>query len=249
MSSIRSNINPEALHHAYVLAHGQTPREEIEKELFDYVEETFGMRTVGNSNIFRRVYENLGVDEVKELLSFASYVAMADESANEKNVLKNKLGKVASISVRGITHGAQNALLKMLEDPVGKTTFFVLIPSRASLLPTFLSRVMLIDVSEGNASGKENKKADKDALVFLSASTPKRLDMVKAIVDEENKDLSQGFILNIEDAIYSLMPKIKDQQKAQILQTLQSVDEYKHDTSASLKMMLEYLALNLPVLE
>lgn len=246
MFSIHSHINPNALHHAYVLAHGQIPREEIEKELFEYIEEAFGIRTAGNPNIFRRTYENLGVDDVKELLTFASYMAVTDDSNTEQ-----KINKVASISVQGITHAAQNALLKMLEDPIGKTTFFVLIPSRASLLPTFLSRVMLIDASEGSGKGSRaiKKRSNADAVEFLSAPIAKRLDMVKSIIDEEDKDLSLTFIINIEDAAYEQLENASPSDKLHFLQTIQTVDEYKHDTSVSLKMMLEYLALNLPVLK
>ena len=99
--------------------------------------------------------------------------------------------------MNGITVEAQNALLKLLEEPPVYAHFFLIIPSAHLLLPTVKSRLSMIrNTSWG---GKDTSKTStivdysdsevmKQAEAFLKAPTAKRLEIIKSLMDSITKE-------------------------------------------------------------
>lgn len=93
-------------------------------------------------------------------------------------------GKQAGHQVIIIDHAesmsieAQNALLKLLEEPRAHITFILTAPSQEALLPTILSRLQTVDilpVSAAVLASLANKKTDQQVLAqmtFVAAGRP-----------------------------------------------------------------------------
>ena len=74
------------------------------------------------------------------------------------------------VSAPGISHQAQNALLKMLEDAQDGVSFFFCLPSGTEVLDTLLSRCYLVE---------EKEQGTKDT--FSTATVKKRLELIDEI--------------------------------------------------------------------
>ena len=85
--------------------------------------------------------------------------------------------KVLIIAASRAYHEAQNALLKIFEEPTADTHFFLVMPSSEGLLPTLKSRLYIVEGESGN-------RGEAEAKGFLSATKPKRLEIVKKMTDE-----------------------------------------------------------------
>lgn len=149
--------------------------------------------------------------------------------------------KIALISFHTATLPAQNAMLKILEEPRGDMRFILLTTNKDNLIDTILSRVQ-------HVQGVSGKKHNTDAEVFLAsgATTRMRLPFITemlARVDEEgrkDREAIKGFILQLVESLRERHVKAN-----YILETLE-VASYASDPSASGKALLEYLALLLP---
>jgi hypothetical protein len=132
--------------------------------------------------------------------------------------------------------------LKLLEEPALYAHFFFIVPSAHLLLPTVKSRMLVVDfdrASSKKASNLENAKR------FLEAPLPKRLEIVKKLVDDISKEkkVKQDAIdlLNeIESIVYD-EKGVKGNEG--IFESLGIARKYLGDRAPSVKMLLEYVAL------
>ena len=143
-------IVQEPQHHAYVVF-GYTPGELC-------AERSEGLFVIETE-------KGLGVDEVREL---QQYAFQSDEARERKIVL----------GASGITHQAQNALLKVMEEVAGSTYFFLCLPQGTDVLGTLLSRCYIIDRDGVGAEGQSEQFAE-----FISASAKERLAKLDAMWD------------------------------------------------------------------
>jgi DNA polymerase III gamma/tau subunit len=149
--------------------------------------------------------------------------------------------KIALISFHSASLPAQNALLKVLEEPRGGMRFILLTTNKNNLIDTILSRVQHVHIAGG-------KKHDAHAKEFLAAPSSARMKLpfvleLLAKLDEEgrkDREAVKGFILDIAEELRQnhLKPRY-------VLETLE-IASYASDPSASGKALLEYLALLLP---
>ena len=129
-----------------------------------------------------------------------------------------------------LTLEAQNALLKTFEEPTENTHFFLVQAFSGNMIPTLLSRLQVIDL--GSRAIK-----DKDVEKFLGFSPKERLDFVKKFVDKEKL---LGSFLD------SLLIFLKDRNKnCDEVEKVFRIRRFADDTSASPRLILEHLALNL----
>lgn len=87
-----------------------------------------------------------------------------------------------------ITFEAQNALLKMLEEPPGETIFFLATAEESCLLPTIVSRCQKIFLrieAELVLDGEELKEAKRFVQEIISVEPGKRLKLVEKITTKE----------------------------------------------------------------
>jgi len=113
--------------------------------------------------------------------------------------------------------------------------FFIIISSFEIFLPTLKSRLHILKI--GSVSGDEKSLADK----FIKASKGKRLELLKDII--ENKDKQEA--LKLLDDLEAVLYKESDLEKnADILNTIQKSRDYIRGRVPSVKMILENIALS-----
>ena len=168
----------------------------------------------------------LNIDNAREIISWAQ-TPYSEE-------------KIAILSFHTIGLEAQNALLKLFEEPKG-VRFILITGNIGSLIGTVLSRVYLI-------KEKDNLEKTNDAELFLSTSHGLRMKLPCVVniisrVDEEDRKDREGVRAFMLSLIATLEKKSIEQKYIQ--KTLQTAS-YASDPSASGKALLEYLALLLP---
>lgn len=216
-------------HHAYCLIGGDARHEGLLASL----KNNHKIGSAGNPDFFDRKYQNFTIDDARELKSRA-----------ETRPVTSTGKKIFILMMNGITVEAQNALLKLLEEPNERSHFFLIIPSAHLLLSTVKSRVQLIGFAGGK--GLNNDETLKAAKNFIDCAPQKRLDLVKALMDEitKEKKTKQDAI----DFLNALQESIHEKGVKKNVKALESVllaGKYANDRAPSMKMLLEYVALSL----
>lgn len=156
--------------------------------------------------------------------------------------------RVALISFHTAGLPAQNAMLKVLEEPKEGTRFILVTTHKKNLIDTVLSRVRYV---EGSQESRVKSQERIHAKEFLSTPHGARMKVSSVVdllarVDEEgrkDREAVKGFILELAE---SLKEYRADQRF--IIETLECAS-YASDPSASGKALLEYLSLLLPVIK
>jgi len=219
-------------HHAYVLIGGADTRE----ELISILEKKHKIRAQGNPDFFDRSYTTFTIDDAREVKSSAG---MRPVHSSAK--------KIFVLTMSSITVEAQNALLKLLEEPPEYAHFFLILPSAHLLLPTVKSRVSIIGGESGKVQGeKNNPDVMKEAEAFLKMQPAKRLDTVKALMESISKEKrAKQDAVELLDAIQAAVYSKKGiKEGKQALEAIETARKYATDRAPSLKMLLEYVALN-----
>jgi len=130
------------------------------------------------------VVDNLGIDEARFLVKESS-----------KTSLGSNLHQFVIVT-QGLTHEAQNALLKLFEEPPKNTVFYLVVPHESILIPTLRSRLIMMD-GESHESGiasrflTESIKDRLDTVAKLAKDDPDSLGViVREIGSHHHKDLS-----------------------------------------------------------
>ena len=170
-------------------------------------------------------FERFGIDDARALIALAS--------------LKNFNEAVFFVCAASITSDAQQALLKLFEEPQAGTTFVLLAP-HGSLLPTLRSR--MLPYPELSTATENSSLYAKE---FLQMGGKERSDfIVKLLKDEEGlKERVRDFINALEIELSKDVKKNK-----QGLEDIAMVRDYLGDKAPSLKILLEHLALSLPAI-
>ncbi len=226
----------ELTHHAYGLAGSSA--EAVLTAL-----ERMGYQTRGNPDVRLERYNVLGIDEAHALKDAAQRTAVTEGK------------KVFIVSAQSITREAQNALLKIVEEPPKETHFFLIVPSLALLLPTLRSRLQALSVGASDMH-REREAAFAAARSFLGGSAPARQKAVQAMLQELEREKEQK-----EDASEPLLAKERIMafldalecigagavgKNAFALSEILTVKQYSRDRAPSFKLLLEHLALVLP---
>lgn len=204
-------------HHAHVLehtVHDAPLRERVDASSFLPVD------------VHDFVFEEGGVDEVRML--------------QERVYLRPRGEKALYLAAFGVlTHQAQNALLKLLEDPPQHAVLVLGVASPRTLLETIRSRVHIlhddVPISEHEVSPQH----------VLDAPLPQRLTLIEPIIERRDVDAACALI----DATLQLVLK-RHRDNLQILQeqahAAVSTATYLRMQGAMFKMLLESWVLTLP---
>lgn len=203
------------LHHAYIL---EGEREVIREPLLLFIQEKLKHPTQGNPDFWHERHDSFSIEQARNLREVQMNKAFSEGR------------KIFVLETSGITVEAQNALLKVFEEPTPMTHFFIIMPSVETLLPTLRSRVQILK-GEYSASAKSAKE-------FLARSPAERIAYVADII--EDKDKHQALAL-VQDLI-SFLGKDPHKNSASLAQIF-DVRKYLNDRSASLKLLLEHLSL------
>lgn len=254
-----SHLKKETMHHAFVI---EGDIKQSRAALFDFLKNEFGMG-LGHNDLILLDRGDFGVENVQEIV--------------DVNSRKPTVGmyKVIVVVLNSISHQAQNAILKTLEEPRPGTFIFILANTASIFLPTILSRVQVVRgvanaskselgsvgtstvTSNNSDDAKQSKKDVKkletlDVQIFIKNSSSERLSQIKEILDlKSDEEIGDGeifaFIQGVEKIACEVAQKSKDARlNTLVAQIFTKVEDYMRDTSSSKKLLLEYMALRLP---
>ena len=248
-SKISKHIDKNNLHHAYLI---EGIGEKVLPEILEAIED-LGIKTVGNSDFVHLKADSFKVEDARNLKSFSR------EKANSGGK------KIFVISANNFLLEAQNTLLKMFEEPIENTHFFLIVPDTNALLRTFVSRFYVIKPKEGI----ELKEAEE----FIKMPLQSRINFIKELVAEieESEEemvsldsarskalkflnavesvLHNKFINNFSGLLHPSDGTFPVQNSLQIcLHQIFKVREFLRQPGSSAKNLMESVALIIPVL-
>lgn len=221
-------------HHAFVI---EAEAEEGIQAANAWATQELGMSVENNPDVTVLRYGLFSVEDarrVNELAAVAPFVG-------DHNVL--------IIAASRAYHEAQNALLKLFEEPPPDTYLFLILPTLGGLLPTLRSRVATLDVE----AGKRRAGIPEIARTFIEATKEKRSARIKKLVtggDEEerreHRDEAITIVNGIETAAYERWKEKENPVLSALLRDLGALRSYLYDRSAPMRMILEHLSLVTP---
>ncbi len=239
---ILENIDKNNLHHAYLI---EGDKEEIIPELLKFLK-NLGIETSHNPDFCQITLDSFKIEDARNLKSIG----------NEKGFSVGK--KVFLISANNFLLEAQNTLLKIFEEPIENTHFFIIVPNADVLLKTLVSRFYLIKTKSEMID--ELKEAEK----FITMPLKNRIDFIKELITEEEEEDEEEtleikstkakalkFLNALESVLVSRMPFDKKMSRG-ILDTktcfahIFKVREFINQPGSSLKTLMESVALMIP---
>lgn len=225
-------------HHAFVI---EAEAEEGIALAEAWAEKELGMTGGSNPDISVLRFGLLSVADARRVTELAAGKAFAGES------------KVVIIAADRAYHEAQNALLKVFEEPPAGTYLFLIMPSLGGLLPTLRSRVIELDPNYGHRKSIIPEIAE----TFIKATKEKRTVLIKKLAtgkDEEerreNRAKAIALLNGIEAVAYRSQTSVhvgftKSHIK-ELLSDIATLRMHLYDRSAPMKMILEHLSLVVP---
>jgi DNA polymerase III delta prime subunit len=207
-------------HHAYlVLGNITTTVEFIKKSLSV------------DQKIYEHAFELLGVEELREFK-----VEYQGKASYHRSII---------VSAERVSTGAQNALLKMIEEPVENITLFFVFPPHITVLNTILSRVITI-TAPSNYTNLLFPIKD-----FLQMDYKKRLDAIEDLSKDRKKNSEeafqsyevQEFLDALEFGFALLFKKNHSLIFTQSFQAIRQARVWSTQTGFPQKNILDYIAI------
>jgi hypothetical protein len=177
---LKEHLDKKNLHHAYLI---EGARDEVVPELLKFLKD-IGINSGNNPDFLQITADSFKIDDARKLKSFATEKGFS--------VQKNAK-KIFIISANSFLLEAQNSLLKMFEEPIENTHFFLVVPDVNSLLKTLVSRFYLIRTGQNLI---ENNDAEK----FITMSLKNRIDFIKELLTEKEGESEEGSEVVILDS-------------------------------------------------
>ena len=122
-------------HHAYFIHAFKDGAHKLK----EFLKEKFNISHSQNPDFYHEKFDVIGIDDSRRLKELHSSKSFKDGTK-----------RIFIIESTGITREAQNALLKIFEEPNEDTHFFLIMPSVEMLLPTLRSRLSIIKTEQEN---------------------------------------------------------------------------------------------------
>lgn len=154
--------------------------------------------------------------------------------------------KTALISFHTITVPAQNALLKIVEEPPQGVSFIFITSNKELLLPTLLSR--LYEIKKDNETSHTSLTEHTKEFLTTKRELRMKLPYIKELLekkdeeDRKEREEVRHFILALAETLPSDEARVASYKKE-----LLECASYASMPSSSTKALLEYIALLLPV--
>lgn len=229
--SVFKELLPTNLYQSYII---EGEPEETAKELLDFLS-TRGDVKKSEQDVLFQVYESFTMDNSAEIKDWHSKSGVTDGK------------RICIIATKFINREAEQTLLKILEEPIENTHFFIIVPDSSALSQTIISRTHIVKVEN-----VPNKEIQKEVLSFIKSQPKERVDKVALIIkdnkDEENSGqlryYATSFVNELESIFYQKFRKDRNDKNTEfILRELQKARGYLSTPGASVKMILEHLAL------
>lgn len=187
-----------------------------------------------------------------EILEFEKQMGIPDVRLLQKNIFlkpfKSEEKAEVILAFEGLTTEAQNALLKILEEPPKHTIIIVCVSSLEFILPTIISRCTVLEEKETESNVDQNYKNAKIILALKNQATGEKLKLAESLAKEKGNALKF-----LESSIYGFnemfLEKVKTQNQAgDIKKTLKILQEFYNsikNTNVNLRLALENLFLKI----
>ncbi len=232
---LKDHLNKNSLHHAYLI---EGIAREVLPELLEFFD-SLGVKTSGNPDFYNISIDSFKVKDAQYLKSLSSEKSFGVVKGSKK---------IFVISVNNFLLEAQNTLLKIFEEPMPNTHFFLIVPDKDALLQTVASRFYFI-------SAKSDKNAEiKEAEKFIALSLSGRIAYLKELLnvpeeDEDDEDVevvpqnsarskASSFLNAIETALHKKKP-LDPEPFDQIFK----VREFLRQPGSSVKSLMESVAI------
>lgn len=172
-----------------------------------------------DSDVLLYTYERMSIAQVRSLIYEAGLRPVA------------RPYRTFIIVCDSLLHEAQNALLKLFEEPNGHTIFYIIIPREDMLLPTLRSRLHLLYVED-----VEPEKATFSE--FLKLGYAERLALIAQKLKEEDVQWVEIIVRGVEQYAHEKKDMV-------LIKDALMLSAYVHTVGSSKKMLLEHIALTL----
>jgi DNA polymerase III delta prime subunit len=188
-----------------------------------------GVILASNPDILFLTYQKFGIEDARSVIEMSLGAPVQDDK------------KIIVFCFESITNDAQNALLKIFEDPSPSLKFIISTYTANGLLPTLRSRLAIYKSEE------EAEIVSVDSFIKMSLGEKmKEVErMTKGYKDSGNKQEIKQFLTSIH---YYLEERIKKGEKGNNLSALKMTAkalDYIDDKSASVKILLESVVLSI----
>ncbi|MBI4089097.1 MAG: hypothetical protein HY424_00115 [Candidatus Levybacteria bacterium] len=192
-----------------------------------------------------------GIDAIDaNINSFEKAIGIEDVRNIQKKIfLKPFRGKVKAVileTYENITQEAQNALLKVLEEPPANTIIIISASKKEFLLPTIISRCKVIELTSSNLDlSKEEISEYLNVLISLSEKgVGYKLKLAQDIA--ANKEESTVWLEKMSIVVREkLIKDYKNSQYLRFLRLLQKTYTIIKSTNVNQRVALENLFLSL----
>lgn len=199
-------------------------------------EKTLSLPAKGNADVVVMRYSLFPVEDARRIGEIASRSALGGN------------GKLIVIAAERLFHEAQNALLKVFEEPGGDSTLVLVLPSEGMLLPTLRSRLLPLPGAREKALsaiaeefiGKPAKRADIVAGILKRAGADDQEEKQEG--RREARELVGGLML----AAYGAHREKPSASLSALLADLSAIMPVMYERSAPLKPVLEHLLIVMP---
>lgn len=240
MNLISKHLNKNNLHHAHLI---EGARDKIVPEILEFFEKS-NIKTSGNPDFCHIVIDNFKIDEAFELRAMSANMGFSSSK------------KIFLICANTLSLDAQNVLLKMFEEPIENTHFFLVVPDVNSLLKTLVSRFYVISARQDLAD--EMQEAEK----FITMPLQKRIDFIKELLEESEEKDEEGneivaldstrvqalkFLNALETALHQkFWTRFNLVQNTDFFEHIFKVREFLRMPGSSTKTLMESVALVVP---
>jgi DNA polymerase III delta prime subunit len=234
---ISEHLDKNNLHHAYLI---EGTLDVVIPIIKEFVED-LGIKIAGNPDFCRISVDSFRIEDARNLKSMSL----------EKSFFQEK--KIFFISANNFLPEAQNALLKILEEPTENTHFFLVVPDANSLLRTFTSRFYVI-------SNQEDKMVKSNAEKFITMKLQDRINFLKeflkeaeesdeSIIEDSVRSKAIKFLNALETVLYrKTVSNFKLNIKTDFFVKIFNAREFLRQSGSSVKNLMESVALTIPIL-
>ena len=237
--NIAKHLDKNNLHHAYLI---EGKKEEIIPLIFVFLK-SIGVKTTNNFDFNQIELDTFKIEDARNIKT----------QSIEKAISSGK--KVFLISTNNFLSNAQNTLLKMFEEPIENTLFFLIVPDIAIILPTLLSRFYLIK-TESNLEN-EIKQAEEflkmslsDRVLFIKDMVAKNKDgddeEIEVVLVESVRPKAIKFLNAIEIVLHKKLLSQKFINNIDYFNQILKAREYLSQPGSSAKSLMESVALVIP---
>lgn len=223
-------------HHAYLVV-GSPEQGQATTRYF--AETELGLMGVDNPDVTVFSYELFSVADARRIAAFATQAPVGGDK------------KCIGIYAGRLFHEAQNALLKLFEEPTPGTTLILSVPTDGVLLPTLRSRLVRLHAKV--------EPAVLESHPFITASKTEREKFIIKLIARSKSDKDEekqaarreaaALLAAITQAAYHARVSASGAARTSLDALLADLNRFSslvYDRSAPLKLIFEHLLLVVP---